>query len=74
MRLYSDTLLSIEKLFGSFTINIEDTGVGVSYIRFGYWIKVDVEKLQSVIGSDFTIVEDSIEDEDTGWNYYYKLT
>jgi len=66
------TLKEIENQFGEFEVG-QVGGSKDVYLRFGYWKKVNVTKLQEVFGSAIKVVEDEDFDDDTGWNYSYKL-
>ena len=71
--------LSFEKLsrindeFGSFEIGQVMGGGNDVYLRFGYWDRVDVTKLQEIVGNSANIVEDDDYDDDCGWLFSYKL-
>ena len=71
--------LSFEKLsrindeFGSFEIGQVMGGGNDVYLRFGYWDRVDVAKLQEIVGNSANIVEDDDYDDDCGWLFSYKL-
>jgi hypothetical protein len=43
------------------------------YLRFGYWRKVNIGKLQELIGAGIKVVEDDIDDDDCGTLWSYKL-
>jgi len=71
MRLSSNTLTTLETFFGRFDLTVRiDNSI---YLRFGYWEKVNVEKLQHFLGVEAKVVEHWLDDEDTGMNYYYEL-
>ena len=71
MRIPIETLEKIKDELGSFEV-----GEGYDYnaitLRFGYWKKVDIEKLQSFF-HDYIQVEENLvdEDEDCGRLYNY---
>ena len=67
------TLKEVENQFGDFQIGQVMGGGNDVYLRFGYWKRVDVVKLQEVIGNQANVVEDDIYDDDCGWLYSYKL-
>ena len=49
-------------------------GSGDPFIRFGYWYRVDLDTLQSIIGNEYTVEEnDDWGDEDTLTRWMYKL-
>ena len=62
----------IQAEFGKYNV---DNVVGTTqmFLRFGYWKRVDVNKLQSIIGDTITVVEDSLDDDDCGTLFSYKL-
>ena len=66
------TLKEIENQFGEFDLG-QFYGSNEVYLRFGYWKQVDLVKLQELIGSSIRVYEDDDFDDDTGWNYSYKL-
>ena len=67
------TLKKIELEFGSFDIKQVFGGTNDVFLRFGYWSRVNVAKLQEIIGSGIIVVEDDLYDDDCGWLYSYKL-
>ena len=67
------TLKEVENQFGDFQIGQVMGGGNDVYLRFGYWKRVDVLKLQEIIGNQTNVVEDDIYDDDCGWLYSYKL-
>jgi len=62
----------IQTEFGEYKV---DNVVGTTqmFLRFGYWRRVDVNKLQSIIGDTITVVEDNLDDDDCGTLFSYKL-
>lgn len=48
-------------------------GNNTPFIRFGYWYRVDLYILQTLIGKEYMVVEDSLDDDDCGTNWCYKL-
>lgn len=67
------TLKEVENQFGDFEIGQVMGGGNDVYLRFGYWKRVDVVKLQEVIGNQANVVEDDLDDDDCGTLYSYKL-
>jgi len=67
------TLKKIESEFGSFDIKQVMGGTNDVYLRFGYWSRVNVSKLQEIIGSGIRVVEDSDYDDDCGDLFMYRL-
>jgi hypothetical protein len=67
------TLKEIEVEFGDFEIKQVFGGSYDIYLRFGYWRRVDVNKLQQIIGNTANVVEDDDYDDDCGWLFSYKL-
>ena len=67
------TLKEVENQFGDFEIGQVMGGGNPIYLRFGYWKRVDVVKLQEVIGNQANVVEDDIYDDDCGDLFSYKL-
>ena len=64
--LNSDTLILIKEQFGEFDIKQVMGGSNDVYLRFGYWRKVNIGKLQELIGAGIKVVEDDIDDDDCG--------
>ena len=71
--LNSDTLILIKEQFGEFDIKQVMGGSNDVYLRFGYWRRVNIGKLQELIGAGIRVVEDDIDDDDCGTLYSYKL-
>jgi hypothetical protein len=71
--LNSDTLILIKEQFGEFDIKQVMGGSNDVYLRFGYWRKVNIGKLQELIGAGIEVVEDDIDDDDCGTLFSYKL-
>ena len=67
------TLQRINEEFGEFDLGQVFGGGNSVYLRFGYWKRVDVVKLQEIIGNSARVVEDDDYDDDCGWQYSYKL-
>ncbi len=71
--------LSISKLkeneaeFGEFDIKQVWGGTNDVFLRFGYWSRVNVGKLQEIIGSGIKVVEDDDYDDDCGYQFMYRL-
>lgn len=65
------TLEKINETFGSFDID-QVMGMGNHlYFRFGYWKKIDVQKLQEILGHANQVIENDIYDDDCGFQYSY---
>jgi hypothetical protein len=73
MRVDIATLKKIETEFGNFDISQVWGGSNDVYLRFGYWFRVDVEKLQEIIGAGVKVVEDDDWDSDCGYQFMYRL-
>jgi hypothetical protein len=71
--LNSDTLILMKEQFGEFDIKQVMGGSNDVYLRFGYWRKVNIGKLQELIGAGIEVVEDDIDDDDCGTLWSYKL-
>jgi len=67
------TLKEIEAEFGSFDIKQVMGGSNDVYLRFGYWRRVNVGKLQELIGYSILVVEDDDYDDDCGDLFMYRL-
>ena len=67
------TLSKINEEFGNFEIGQVWGGGNAVYFRFGYWNRIDVNKLNEILGNLNTAVEDEDFDDDCGWQYSYKL-
>lgn len=72
-KLTFETLKRVEEAFGTFEIGQVMGGSNSIYFRFGYWRKVDKDKLQEVVGQAFTIIESDIDDDDCGTLYSYYI-
>jgi hypothetical protein len=68
-----ETLQKVKDQFGNFQVGQVMGGSNDVYLRFGYWRKVDVTKLQEIIGAGIRVVEDDLDDDDCGTLYSYKL-
>jgi hypothetical protein len=73
MRIDGDTLVLIRSEFGEFDLSQVIGGSNDVYLRFGYWRRVNLQKLQYLIGGGIEVVEDDIDDDDCGTLYSYKL-
>ena len=67
------TLSKINEEFGNFQIGQVMGGSNDVYLRFGYWRRVDLMKLQNIIGAGIQVVEDDLDDDDCGTLWSYKL-
>ena len=72
-KLNISVLNKVEKEFGNFEIGQTFGGGNPVYLRFGYWNRVDVVKLNEILGYRSTAIEDDFFDDDCGWKYSYKL-
>jgi hypothetical protein len=72
MRIDADTLVLIRSEFGEYDIS-QVVGFPDVYLRFGYWRRVNLQKLQDLIGSSIQVVEDDLDDDDCGTLWSYKL-
>jgi hypothetical protein len=68
-----ETLQKVKTEFGDFQIGQVMGGSNDIYFRFGYWRRVDVTKLQQIMGAGIRVVEDDLDDDDCGTLYSYKL-
>ena len=66
-------LAKIKEQFGDFQIGQVSGGTNSVYLRFGYWKRVKIEKLQEIVGNVVKVFEDDDYDDDCGWLYSYKL-
>jgi len=73
MRIDADTLVLIRSEFGEYDISQVVGGNNDVYLRFGYWRRVNLQKLQDLIGSSIQVVEDDLDDDDCGTLWSYKL-
>ena len=67
------TLEKVKSEFGDFQVGQVMGGGNDVYLRFGYWRRVDVTKLQEIMGAGIRVVEDDLDDDDCGTLYSYKL-
>ena len=68
-----ETLDKLESTFGSFIVDQVWGGSNTPFLRFGYWNRVDVNKLQSIIGDKITIEENDDWDEEVLPRFMYKM-
>jgi hypothetical protein len=68
-----ETLEKIKNEFGTFQVGQVMGGGNDVYLRFGYWSRVNVVKLQEIVGNSIRVVEDDLDDDDCGTLYSYKL-
>jgi hypothetical protein len=66
-------LKEIEAQLGEFEIKQVMGGSNDVYLRFGYWDRVSIQKLQEIIGQSIKVVEDDDYDEDCGYKFHYLL-
>jgi hypothetical protein len=71
--LNKETLNTLEKTFGPFIIDRVWGGNNTPFLRFGYWRRVNVNQLQSIIGNEIIIEENDDWDDDCGGKYMYKM-
>lgn len=64
-----------ETILAHFGPYLVDTVVGTNqpFLRFGYWRRIDVNLLQDIVGENIIVVEDSLDDDDCGTLWSYKL-
>jgi len=67
------TLKEVETQLGDFEVGQVMGSGNPVYLRFGYWKKVDVTKLQEILGNSAQVVENDIYDDDCGFQYSYLL-
>ncbi len=67
----SDKLVSTFRM--GFTTDRVWGGNNTPFIRFGYWYRVDLYMLQTLIGDEYIVKEDSLDDDDCGTLWCYKL-
>lgn len=67
------TLEKINKEFGEFELGQVMGGSNSVYFRFGYWNRVDVNKLNEILGHLNEVREDDLDDDDCGTLWSYKL-
>ena len=67
------TLTKINEEFGDFDIGQVFGGMNQVYLRFGYWNKVDIDKLNEILNPANSVWEDEDYDDDCGWQYSYKI-
>ena len=67
----SDKLVSTFKM--SFITDHVWGGNNTPFIRFGYWYRVDLDTLKSIIGNEYIVKEDSLDNDDCGTLWCYKL-
>jgi len=72
MKISIETLNNIEKDLGSFEVGVGHSCLEeILTLRFGYWRKVDIEKLQSYLPNHIDVFENIVdEDEECGGELY----
>jgi hypothetical protein len=68
-----ETLEKIKNEFGTFQVGQVIGGSNDVYLRFGYWNRVDVQKLQEMVGNGNIVREDDDYDDDCGYLFSYKI-
>ncbi len=68
-----ETLKQIESQFGNFEVKQVMGGSNDVYLRFGYWQRINPNKLQEIVGPSIKVVEDDLYDDDCGYLFSYKL-
>jgi len=68
-----ETLEKIYNEIGEYDLGQTSGTENSIYLRFGYWKRVDVNKLQEILGLSINVIEDKDFDDDCGWQYSYKL-
>lgn len=63
----------IEAEFGSFLVDRVIGGSNENFMKFGYWRRIDFNKLQEIVGDEAIIEESSLYDDDCGWLYSYRF-
>ena len=58
--------------FGDYKVD-NVVGTNQMFLRFGYWKRVDVNKLQSILGDTISVTEDNLDDDDCGTLFSYKF-
>lgn len=66
-------LEKINQVFGDFEIGQVWGGDNDVYLRFGYWNRIDITKLNEILGHLNTAVEEEYYDDDCGYKYSYHL-
>lgn len=67
------TLTKINETFGEFEIGQTFGGGNPVYLRFGYWNRVDVKKLNELLKPLNEVQEEEMYDDDCGYQYNYKF-
>jgi len=79
MRLKFETLLKVQDYYGSSDFQVEaryDQLDGEEYImfRFGYWVEVDLIKLEEIFNPlGYKVEVSEFEDDECGWLYSYNI-
>ena len=64
-------LKKVEEVFGDFDIDQTYSPNSEVYLRFGYWERIDKNKLEEIIGN--SIEERDDYDDDCGYKFCYVL-
>jgi hypothetical protein len=73
MRIDSLALSLIRDEFGEYDLSQVIGGTNDVYLRFGYWRRVDTQRLQELVGSGIRVIESDDYDDDCGNLYMYRL-
>lgn len=68
-----EVIEKLESEFGSILVDRVIGGSNDNFIRFGYWKRVDFDKLQEIVGDEAIIEENYLDDDDCGTLYSYKF-
>ena len=69
----SEAILNkIQTELGEFTTGRVIGGDNDFYLRFGYWRRTDLEKLEEIL-SDYVVIEVDDYDDDCGYLFSYKV-
>jgi hypothetical protein len=73
MRIDYTTLKEIaDTITEEYSVNIRTQGK-YTYLRFGYWQRMDMNKLKSILGNQVKVEEESFYDDDCGDLFYYTI-
>jgi hypothetical protein len=73
MKININELKEIDKHLGQFEIRQSTSKNPETYLRFGYWRKINLKVLSKILELYANVYEESIYDDDTGWKYWYVL-
>ena len=70
-KISNETINKISTEIGEFDVRVSSKS---AFLRFGYWRRVDLDKLNSIAAPFLQFNEEFVHDEDCGNKYYYNIS